>query len=45
MNDDDEVIGRSAFNDDNIDNSQEEIVPFVSLANNITADDESATQV
>lgn len=45
MNDDDEVIGKSAFDDDNIDNSHEEVVPFVSLANNTSVDEESLSQV
>lgn len=45
MNDDDEVIGKSAFDDDKIDNSHEEVVPFVSLANNTSVDEESLSQV
>jgi hypothetical protein len=41
MNEDEEAIGKSDYNDENNNNSQEEVVPFVSLANNISADDES----
>ncbi len=39
MNEDEEFVGKSVF-DDNASHSEEEALPFVSLASNLSNDDE-----